>query len=680
MKNKLFKKTTEKKYYKSEKNPFSIVSGRFSNNKIQSVYRPGWSEDVYIDDASSSGKETVGSRFDFSKITLIYIVSFLFLFILLGKTAWLQIVKGEYYYSMSEGNRIRIHRIEPRRGVIYDRSNHPLVRNKANFMLYFTPADLPRDKQELNLIIDQISSLTPIDKDEINEILSTVALGTLEAYQPLFVTDNITYNDAMSLYLQSDNWSGVNIREKANREYLNIGKTFFYDDDLKQEKYLSLSHVLGYTGKINTKELESVNDEYLSIDYIGKMGVEYFWESELKGVSGKKSVEVDALGKEKKIINKIDEEDGHNLVLSLDIVMQEKLEEILVNNLNKIDLTRASAIVMDPNNGEILSMVSLPSFNSNLFAQGISQKEFSALMENEDRPLFNRGISGEFPSGSTIKLVVAAAALQEKVISENTSFLSTGGIRIGQWYFPDWRAGGHGRTNVKKAIAQSVNTFFYIIGGGYEDFNGLGVDRIIKYYKLFGLGEQFGIDLAGESDGLVPSREWKRSNKNEPWYIGDTYHIAIGQGDLIVTPLQVAVYTSFFANGGKIYRPHFVKEILSSDDKLIREIEGEVIREGFIDSYNIEVVRKGMKEAVLSGSARSLQVLPVDSAGKTGTAQWHTKKKPHAWFTSFAPYNDAEIVVTILVEEGEEGSTVATPIAREFMDWYFREYNPRDDL
>ncbi len=677
MLNKFFKKNNRKKYYELRKNPFLIVSGRFSS-RAQSVYRPGWSEDVYIDD-SSSGKEMVGGRFDFSKIVVIYLFLFSLLFILLLKIAWLQIVKGEYYYSMSEGNRIRIQRIEPRRGVIYDRNNNLLVRNNANFMLYFIPADLPDDQKELDLILNEISLLTSVDLNEIDEILATVKLNTLEAYQPLFVTDDIIYDNALSLYLKSENWSGVIIDSKFNRKYLNIGKVFNYNDDLEKSEYLSLSHILGYTGKINKKELENANDEYLSIDYIGKMGVEFFWENELKGVSGKKIIEVDALGKEKKILDRISEEDGHNLILSLDVVMQEKLEEILVKNLNDIDLRKASAIVMDPNNGEILAMVSLPAFNSNLFAQGISQKDFSILTDNNDRPLFNRSVSGEFPSGSTIKLVVAAAALQEGIISENTTFLSNGGIKIGQWYFPDWQAGGHGRTNVTKAIAQSVNTFFYIIGGGYEDFDGLGIDRLVKYYEKFGLGEQLGVDLAGEADGLVPSREWKQEKKNEPWYIGDTYHISIGQGDLIVTPLQVAVYTSFFANGGKIYRPHFVKEILSSGGDLIQKIEGETIRADFVDSYNIEVVRRGMREAVLSGSARSLLSLPVKSAGKTGTAQWHTKKKPHAWFTSFAPYDDTEIVVTVLVEEGEEGSTVATPVAREFMNWYFREYNPREE-
>jgi len=441
-----------------------------------------------------------------------------------------------------------------------------------------------------------------------------------------------------------------------------------------------MSHIMGYTGKINQDELDKFGDEYLPIDYIGKMGIEYFWENELKGQSGKKQIEVDALGKEKKILGQVEPKDGHNLVLSLDIEQQLKLEEILTKTLENLKLTRASAVVLDPNNGEILAMVSLPAYNNNAFARGISQEEYSALINHPDYPLFNRAISGEYPSGSTIKPLMAAAALQEGIITENTSFLSTGGLRIGEWFFPDWKAGGHGRTNVRKAISNSVNTFFYYIGGGYDDFRGLGVDRIVQYGKLFGLGSQLGIDLAGEADGFLPSREWKEEERGERWYVGDTYHLAIGQGDLLVTPLQVAVFTSVFANGGALYRPHFVRQILSSDDQIIRESQNDPIRKDFIDSYNIHVVREGMRQTITSGSARSLNSVPATVAGKTGTAQWSSTKENHAWFSGFAPYENPELAFAILVEEGGEGSSVAVPIAKEFLEWYFGEHKRDSEI
>jgi len=638
-----------------ENDPFVIKSGRFGQVRGFS-YRLGWTEDSFT--PGGGEKETVGRTFDFSKLRPISIFIILALAVLAGRSAWLQIVKGNYYYSLAEGNRIRIERLEPKRGIIYDQNLNPLVRNVANSLLYLIPADLPRDEEARDKVIKKVSDILPeLPAEEIKNKLARIKIGTLNSYQPLFLADNIPYEKAMLLYLKSANLPGVFLTDKTRRGY-----------DLSAA---SLSHVLGYTGKINEKELEKSGDEYLPIDYIGKTGVEYFWENELKGESGKKYIEVDALGKEKKIISQSKTTDGHNLVLSLDLGLQKKLEEVTAAYLKKLNLNKAAAVVMNPNNGEILALVSFPAYDSNKFAKGISSEDYASLLDSPDNPLFNRVISGEYPSGSTIKPVIAAAGLEEKIISEHTSFLSVGGISIGQWFYPDWKAGGHGLTDVRKAIAQSVNTFFYYIGGGYEDFFGLGVERIVNYAKLFGLGAQTGVDLAGEAAGFLPTEEWKEKVKGERWYIGDTYHLAIGQGDLLVTPLQVANYTSVFANGGRLYRPHLVKEVLTRDDKLVREVETAPIRSNFIDPYNIEVVRQGMRQTVTSGSATSLQSLPVAVAGKTGSAQWSTKEKTHAWFTGFAPYEKPEIVIAVLVEQGGEGSEVAVPIARAVLEWYF---------
>jgi len=641
-----------------ENDPFVIKSGRFGQVRGFS-YRLGWTEDSFT--PGGGEKETVGRTFDFSKLRPISIFIILALAVLAGRSAWLQIVKGNYYYSLAEGNRIRIERLEPKRGIIYDQNLNPLVRNVANSLLYLIPADLPRDEEARDKVIKKVSDILPeLPAEEIKNKLARIKIGTLNSYQPLFLADNIPYEKAMLLYLKSANLPGVFLTDKTRRGY-----------DLSAA---SLSHVLGYTGKINEKELEKSGDEYLPIDYIGKTGVEYFWENELKGESGKKYIEVDALGKEKKIISQSKTTDGHNLVLSLDLGLQKKLEEVTAAYLKKLNLNKAAAVVMNPNNGEILALVSFPAYDSNKFAKGISSEDYASLLDSPDNPLFNRVISGEYPSGSTIKPVIAAAGLEEKIISEHTSFLSVGGISIGQWFYPDWKAGGHGLTDVRKAIAQSVNTFFYYIGGGYEDFFGLGVERIVNYAKLFGLGAQTGVDLAGEAAGFLPTEEWKEKVKGERWYIGDTYHLAIGQGDLLVTPLQVANYTSVFANGGRLYRPHLVKEILTRDDKLVREVETAPIESDFIDKYNIEVVRQGLRQTITSGSAASLGSLPVAVAGKTGSAQWSTKEKTHAWFTGFAPYEKPEIVITILVEQGGEGSEVAVPIAREVMQWYFNKH------
>ena len=282
---------------------FVIKDGRFKDGKLDAVYRDDWAEDVYISD--SGEKETVGKNFNYSKLPLIAVFFSLLFIVLLGKTAWLQVVKNEYYYEIAEGNRVRVERIEPKRGVIYDRAMRPLVRNQANFLLYLVPADLPSSDDdnpgELDSIFSRISELIPdLDIADLKNRLAGIDKYSLDSYQPLYVADNIQYDKAMMLYIESANWPGVVLTSKTNRHYL------VYSLDNGEEApdaYHSLSHILGYTGKINEDELEQYGGDYLPIDYIGKMGIEYFWENELKGVTGKKQIEVDALGKEKKIIS-----------------------------------------------------------------------------------------------------------------------------------------------------------------------------------------------------------------------------------------------------------------------------------------------------------------------------------------------------------------------------------------
>ncbi|MBD3248262.1 penicillin-binding protein 2 [Candidatus Falkowbacteria bacterium] len=644
--------------------PFVIKEGSIKYGRLEKVsYANKWLEDSFM--PGDDNNEVIGRTFNFSKLRFIGVSLLVMLSILIGRVAWLQVAKGEYYSSLAEGNSLRLERIEAQRGVIYDRDNKALVMNVANFILYLVPIDLPREENERDVLLDKTASMIAIDQEEKKELLRSikedieeVKIGSLKSYRPLFIADKIPYEKAMKLYLEAEKMPGVVLSNKNRREYLTAD-------------VLSMSHILGYTGKISPEELEKAGDDYLPIDYMGKTGIESFWEGELRGKNGKKKIEVDALGNEKKIISKIDEEDGHNLVLTIDLELQRKTEEILKNNIDNMGLEKGVVVTLDPNNGEVLSLVSLPTFDNNVFARGISSEEYGELINDPNNPLFSRAISGEYPSGSTIKPVVAQAALEEGIISENTTFLSTGGLAIGQWYFPDWKYGGHGITDVRKAISQSVNTFFYYIGGGYDDFTGLGVERLGSHFRLFGLGKQLGIDLPNEASGFVPTREWKEDTKGEMWYIGDTYHLAIGQGDLLVTPLQVANFTAVFANGGTLYRPHLVKSILNSQDNLVRKVDNYLVREDFLDDYKMQVIRQGMRETVVSGSGVRLSTLPVKAAGKTGTAQWSGTKEPHAWFTGFAPYDEPEIAITVLVEEGEEGSKIGVTIAKEILEYYF---------
>jgi penicillin-binding protein 2 len=674
--------------------PFIVKEGSFRFGGLKDpFYHTDWTEESFL--ADSSHKSIVSRSFDFRYLKYFVLIFIVALAILITRAAWLQIIKNDYYRVLAEENRLRAEMIEPKRGIIYTSDMQPLVRNKANFVLYVRPIDLPKNDLARDNLLRQISaalegqSLDAINSQSVDaemsasdlvtivadndsfhalkEAVSQVKIGSLESYQPLFIADNIEYEKAMRIALELPNWPGVFLSNKIRREYV-VGSADSAPQILGES---SLSHILGYTGKINDQELKYFGPDYFLIDYVGKMGIEYSWEKELKGQAGRKNIEVDALGRQKKIINEVPAVDGSNLQLSLNLALQQKVEEIAKAYLEKAGLRRASVIIMNPNNGEILALVSLPAYDNNLFARGISQDEYDNFLNDEDRPLFNRAVSGEFPSGSTIKPIFAAAALEEKVITENTSFISTGGLRIGEWFFPDWKAGGHGVTDVRSALAWSVNTFFYYIGGGYGDFKGLGLSGLVKYSLLFGLGEKTGIDLPGEGGGFVPTRDWKEQVKKEPWYIGDTYHFAIGQGDVIVTPLQVANYTAAIANGGTLYQPRLVSKILGSGNSVIEEISPQVIRTNFISPDNLRIVREGMRETVTIGSARSMSILPVEVAGKTGTAQWSTKKSPHAWFIGFAPYDNPTVVIAVLVEEGIEGSAIAVPIAKDILNWYF---------
>jgi penicillin-binding protein 2 len=672
-------KKKKKTNFSQENDPFVVQEGKFRFGQLKDpAFYSEWTEYAFI--SENENREVVGQTFDFKQLKIIKIILVVFFAILFIRIFWLQVFQFDHYYSLAQINRSRQEIVEANRGIFYDRHGEALVRNTANFVLSIRLIDLPSDELERDKVIRDISQI--LDNNDrannnqfiisdgpsfvlIKEALSNIRYGSLESYQEILILDDIDYETALELILESENIPGLIISNKIKRQYIPI-----IEDNL-----FTLSHVLGYTGKISKEELVNLNDAYSLIDYLGKTGLEKVWEQKLRGQNGFKSFEVNAYGKKGKLIKQTPAIDGYNLQLSLDLKLQNKIEEILMNHLDYLDLEKASVIVSNPQNGEILAMVSWPSYNNNIFAQGISFEQYQELINNPNRPLFNRSIGGEYPAGSTIKPIISAAALEEGIITENTSFLSTGGIRIDQWFFPDWLSGGHGRVDVKKAIADSVNTFYYYIGGGYQDFKGLGLENLVKYSRLFGLGEKTNIDLLGEASGLVPTREWQEKVKQELWYIGNTYHFSIGQGDVLVTPLQMLNAIAAIANGGTLYQPHLVTQIRNSDGKIIEEIEKNIIRQDFINDYNLKVVRQGMRQAVTHGSARRLQWLNVDVAGKTGTAQWSSQKSPHAWFTGFAPYEKPEIAFVILVEEGREGSEVSVSIAHDILNWYFSEEN-----
>ncbi|MBI4215671.1 MAG: penicillin-binding protein 2 [Parcubacteria group bacterium] len=663
--------------FENHNDTFIIQENR--GRRLNPVTRGLWVEDVYLASGKRGAMAEEGLENSFlgktvspGRLFLVFFIAIFILCLLWARVFYLQVIKGDYYAGMAEDNRIRHHIISPLRGIIYDRYGRQLVENVPSFSLYLTPADLPKKKEERLKIYEGIyNRLSQIEihgfgetlGDFINRLEDKIQDLLYISHQPVLILENLEYEQALILKIAAQTVPGMVIETESQRDYL--------IDDEKQTT-VSVSHLLGYLGRLSMDDAADVSSgAYTSNDFIGKNGVELYYEDKLRGRLGRETIEVNAIGKPTQTLSREEPVNGENLMLTLDYELQNAAESILQRHLDKRHLSKGVVVILDPSDGEILALVSLPAYNVNVFSRGISITDYRELVSDPNHPLFFRAISGEYPSGSTFKPIVAAAALQEGVVNFDTLVYSRGGIRIGQWFFPDWKAGGHGLVNVTRAIAESVNTFFYTIGGGWEKFDGLGVSRITRYAREFGLGGKLAVDLPGERGGFLPSPEWKESVKKEQWYIGDTYHLAIGQGDILVTPLQVAAYTAVFANNGTLYRPHLLFKIISSKTA-DQQVPPSILRQDIISQKNLNVVRLGMRKAVTSGSARSLNRSPLAIAGKTGTAQWGSQKKPHAWFTSFAPFERPKIVVTVLVEEGGEGSETAVPIAEEIYYWYWK--------
>lgn len=574
----------------------------------------------------------------------------------------LQIVKGHENQFLAEGNRLRIQEFMAPRGIIFDKNKNALVKNIPLYSLEIYPVDLPREKSERIKIYEALAKFLG---EDIKEVIDEIENEKLYSNESVVIKPSLEREEAMKMQIAFRNLSGVRVNIIPTREYEQAG---------------GLSHILGYIGKISEKVLEKSQNEYSINDYIGQNGLELAYEEYIKGEKGAKRVEVDSTGRIQRELETKDPQAGYDIITTLDADLQKKAEEVLkakvqgLQKEGKSDVKHAVAVALDPQTGGILAMVSIPSYDNNKFSQGIKPEEYEAILNDSQKPMLNRAISGVYPSGSTIKPIIAAAGLDKGVITEHTSINDPGEIKIGDWVFPDWK--NHGVVDVRKAIAVSCNVFFYAVGGGWEDIKGLGVDLIDQYLDRFGFGKPTDIEIPGEALGNIPSPEWKEKVKGEPWYLGDTYHLAIGQGDLLVTPLQMVNAISAIANGGKLYKPHFVSKVIDKENNVIKEFSPEILSDSLVDNnYSIEVTRQGMRQAVESstGSARQLQDLPVASAGKTGTAQFDATdlEKYHAWFTAFAPYDNPEIAIVVLVEKGGEGNEVAEPIANEILKYYF---------
>ena len=546
----------------------------------------------------------------------IFIFCLLIISFLLLKTFQLQVVQGEEFIKLAEKNKFIVHQIQAERGVIYDRNMEQLVFNRSTF-----------------------DFVCPDEKIE-----------------------NLSHEQLVFLEARADQFPDCQIITNTVREY-------------KDSQVFA--HVLGYMGKITEEEFKQNQGIYLINDYLGRTGLENYYEQDLRKNPGQVKIERDALGNlfSEQVVSL--PESGNSLVLWLDADLQRKAYQELEKKYKEFNAKGGAVVALDPNTGGVLSLVSLPSFDNNLFQKGSDLELLQNLLTDPKKtyPLFNRAISGRYLTGSTIKPLTAVAALEEKIISPEKQIYGSAYLEIPHRYDPsisyrfrDWTV--HGWVDMRKAIAQSCNIYFYTIGGGYQDQKGLGPTRIKEYLELFGWAEKTGIDLSNEINGFIPDVEWKRNVLKEGWWDGDTYHLSIGQGYIQITPLEIAYSYLALANQGKLYQPKVVKEIIN-----VKEIESEIVRQNFVDSKNLEIVRQGMRQAVTGvnspqASALILNSLPVSAAAKTGTAELGNDRY-HNWVTVFAPYDNPEIVLTVMLEDVKGLQAAALPIAKEILEWYF---------
>ncbi|NLD71611.1 MAG: penicillin-binding protein 2 [Chloroflexi bacterium] len=616
-------------------------------------------------------------------------------FVAVAAKLWdLQIVSAEQYQQSADRNQYRLLPIAAPRGVLYDRTGRMLVKNVPSFTVSIVPAALPEDMDERGAMFERLSDLLdipayePADEEPAEwdalSIETILRLRTINPYQPVRIATEVDRQAAFIIEEEHLSLPGVKVDVEPLREYA----------------YGSLlGHLLGYVRAIPEHlidvYLEDKSLGYAMDDQVGLAGIEQSMEDLLRGVKGQKHIQVDALEREVLVVAEEPATEGYSLMLTLDVDLQEKVTEALRKGMEGAKSEVGVVIIMDPRTGEVLSMVSLPGYDNNLFSGAIEPEVLEALYSDPLNPLFNHGVSGLYSPGSTFKVVPAVAALEAGAITVNTRVSCGGVMYLGNKYFPNdpkyaqpfycWRRGGHGSLNVVGALMHSCNIFFNQIAGGFGDLQGLGMERLAEAAIAFGFGAESGIDLPGEAAGLVPSDRWKRITFGESWLTGDTYNAAIGQGFWQVTPLQLVNSVAAIANWGTLYRPQLVYQVIDHEGRVVDALQPDVIRPLPFSHGNLDLVREGMRlVGTPQGTAYLLDVPGVNVAGKTGTAEFARldddgnlmldakgNLPTHAWFTAFAPYEDPEIAMVVFLDNGGEGSRTAVPVASDILRYYF---------
>jgi penicillin-binding protein 2 len=573
--------------------------------------------------------------------------------VLILRLVHIQLWEGETYRNLSENNRIRLIEIHAPRGKIMDVRRENLADNRPSFHV----TAIPEEVQDYDALEKTLSAISPLPPEALHGRFQEMKKATPFLSYLLWKDaswETVAYIEANRIRIP-----GVFIQVNQSRDYL------FGD---------LLGSVIGYMGEISEQQLkEDPGDRYRMGDWIGKVGVEKMIEEHLRGKKGGQQVEVDALGRQIRILQETDPVPGVNAVLTLDRRLQSAAWDALEEKTG-------TAIAVDPRDGSVLCYVNRPSFDPNHFIRGIPREEWKALSDDPRHPLTNRGIQGQYPPGSVFKILMAVAGLEEGVINPEEKIFCPGSYQLGAWTFRCWKRHGHGSVDLHRALVESCDVYFYQVG------QRLGIQRIQEYAERFGLGSPTGLGIAAEKPGLVPSPEWKRRRYKMPWYEGETLMVSIGQGALLTTPLQMLMMVSAVANGGTLWTPRLVHHLEYADGRLYMPVPPERRASVSLALRTRTLVREALRDVVQGpgGTGRSARLPNIEVAGKTGTAQvvhqgeskvpesqisW--EKRDHAWFVCYAPVQAPEIAVVVMVEHGGHGGSAAAPVAKKILEAYF---------
>ncbi len=558
--------------------------------------------------------------------------------ILLARMAWLQLIEGERYLRISKNSRLQLLPLPCTRGLIWDRNGKKLTHNEVSFSVGVIPSRVSNPDH----LLDNLVRILKLDKKAVLEKIGRAS----HPFRPVVLKKNVGMSTVTFLLEREEEFPGVVIIAQPVRTYP-YGKL--------------ASHLLGHLGEVSRAELSLSSGWSIELgDLVGKMGVEKVCNRYLQGEKGGKQVEVDAHGRALRTISEKDPFPGYNVYLTVDLRMQEIAEKELGEREGVV-------LIGDPYTGEILALVSHPGFDPNLFSRGISESEWNRLRDEPLHPLENRAIRGEYPPASTIKVITASAALEDRIIGQEDTFFCGGSFVIGGRVFKGWKEEGHGNINLEQAIIHSCDVYFYQLGLR------LGVKRIIRYARLFGLGEPTGIDLGSEKQGFLPTPEWKKRHKGEVWYGGDTVNLSIGQGYILVTPVQMFKVISVIANGGYLIKPHLIKKIVDPRGDLIQEFQSPKMGRVPLSSATLNFLRSSLRDVVREGTGWRAKNKIVEISGKTGTAELSEGQKPHNWFIGYAPSTHPRLAMVVLVENREEDIQIASQITGKIFSQVFEK-------